>query len=157
MAECFLVKRLGPVLTPADNDAKELLDKLPVGQSIRCKITRVRNLKFHNKYMAMVRFAYDYFEAPELPDPKYAKYAPEKNFDAFRKELIVRAGYYVATYKIDGSVRIDAQSMAIENMSAEEFDKLYDATLQVILNQLCTKLSQQEVENAIEGILNFAS
>ena len=154
MAECFLVKRIGPTLTPADQEAKDVLDKLKVGATLKCKITTVRNMKFHNKWFALARFAFDYFEP--VVNEKDAKWQPQKNFDSFRKELIVRAGYYVASYKIDGSIRIDAKSIALENMQEDEFDKLYDATLTVVIDQICTHLPKEEIDVAVEAALNFA-
>jgi hypothetical protein len=154
MPECHVVKRAGPILTPSSDEDKEVLDRLPPGQDVRISFVRVRNLKFHRKWFALARFAYDYWE-PELPDDFHGV-KPEKNFDRFRKDLIILAGFYDATYQINDKVRIEAKSIAFDNMSEEEFEKLYDKTISVVLKHICSTLSKEEVDNAVDGALSFA-
>ena len=153
MAECFVVKRQGPILTPASESDKEILDKVKPGQDLRIEFKRVRNLKFHRKWFALARFAFDYWE-PEIPD--FHGHTPAKNFDRFRKDLIILAGYYDVTYQINDKVRVEAKSIAFENMAEEDFEQLYSKTIDVVIKHICLTMSQEEIDNAVEGALSFA-
>ena len=165
LAECFLVKRTGPILTPADDDAKEFLDKMKLGQSVKCKITRSRNVRYHRKWFSLARFAFDYWE-PNTTDWETASpgmlqalekagISVEKNFDRFRKDLIILSGYYEATPQLNGKIRIEAKSIAFDAMEEDEFEKLFSATVQVVINKICTDLDEQMVRNAVDEALSY--
>ena len=157
MAEFFCIKRTGPVLTPASEEDKLVIDKMPNGSTVKLKFTRSRNIKFHRKWFSLARFAYDYWEPTPLPDPKYKNVVPEKDFDRFRKDLIILAGYYDATYRMNGETRIEAKSIAFDNMDEDEFEKLFQKTIQVVLNHICKNLSEEELNNAVDAALNYAT
>ena len=49
----IMVKHLG-ALRPTDEQGVEVLRKVWSGESIKCTITRPRNIRFHNKFFAML-------------------------------------------------------------------------------------------------------
>jgi len=151
MAEAFFIKSPSGVLTPASDADKAEIDKLRSGQAVRVKFTRVRNLKFHRKWFALARFAYDYWEPTvKVKEARRAlAFEAERNFDRFRKDLIILAGYYEAFYRIDGTVRVEAKSIAFENMSEEEFEKLFSATIDVVLKHICPQYTEEQMRNEI--------
>lgn len=156
MSKCFVVKRQGPVLTPASEADKEALDRLPLGQNVSIEFKRVRNLHFHRKFFALCRYAYDLWEPAKLEDSPWDGVVPERNFDRFRKDLIIRAGYYECAYRLDGSIRVEAKSIAFENMEEDEFEKMYSRTIDVIIKHICTTMTGAELDHEVETALGFA-
>ena len=54
----------------------------------------------------------------------------------FRKNLIVLAGYREEYYRIDGSVRVEARSIAFSNMQQSEFEDCYHALIQAAMTHI---------------------
>ena len=148
-------------LVPASDADKELLDKIKSGQIVTLIYSRMRNYQFHKKWWALVSFAFDYWEPPEIePDPekKWMKsVTPEKSMERFRKDLTIMAGYYDATYRVDGSVRIEAKSISFGSMSEDEFEKLYSATVDVVLKHVCTQFTGKMLDEVVDQVLSFAA
>ena len=84
------------------------------------------------------------------------KVTPEKNFDRFRKDIIVLAGYYDATYRLNGDTRIEAKSISFGSMSEDEFEKLYSACVDVILQYVCTQYDGKMLDEVVEQAMAFA-
>lgn len=157
--EIFVVKMPNGALAPASPDSQEALEQFRDGQELRVRITRTRNLAFHRKWFALVHFAYDYWEPPELqedPEKRWQKKVrPQRNFDRFRKDLTILAGFYESFIRLDGSIRIEAKSIAFASMDEDEFEKLYSATIDVILEHVTPQYSEEEVRSVVEQILSF--
>ncbi len=138
--EANFIKHPGGSFVPASDEDKEFADKIGAGEVVKFKFTKMRNYQFFKKWHSLVRLAFDYWEPPELPeDPEkrwMKKITPEKNYERFRKDLTIRAGYYDATFRLDGTVRIEADSIAWGSMTEETFKKLYSATINVVLAQI---------------------
>lgn len=156
MAELTVIKRGDGCFYPVDQASQDEARKFKIGQHVTFKATRQRNPQFHRKFFALLNFAFDYWEMPELDDPKFAGIEPEKNFDRFRKDLIILAGFYDATYRIDGSVRFEAKSISFGSMSEDEFEKLYDGVFSVILKRILPHYQRHELESVVNELLQFA-
>lgn len=150
--ELTLSKTSGGTLAPADPQAVEYLSKLKIGQIVRAEVTRPRNYQFHKKYMALLNFAFDAWE-PQAKEYKGQKV--EKNFDQFRKDVAILAGYYEASYKITGEVRLTAKSISFASMDEDEFQALYSATISVILSRILTKYTREDLDTVVENLLRF--
>lgn len=159
--EGYFVKQPNGTLSPAYEADRELLSKIKIGSFVRLKLNRARNYKFHRKYFALVNFAFDYWTPPEFPDDPEQKWrkqvTPEKNFDRFRKDLTILAGHYEAYYRVNGEVRIEAKSISFGSMSEDEFEKLYSATIDVILKHICTQYTEEMLDSVVDQALSFAA
>lgn len=160
MPNANFIKLPGGTLMPASEADKEIIDKVKAGRVVNMKFTQTRNYQFFRKWWALANFAFDYWEPPELSDTPEKGWmknvAPEKNMDRFRKDLTILAGYYEAHSRLDGTIRIEAQSISFGSMSEEEFEKLYSATIQVVLNKVCTQYTEEMLNDVIEQTLAFA-
>ena len=154
MTDLTCIKLSNGTFCPTDELGLEQARKFKLGEPIRFKVTRQRNYKFHKKWFALVNFAYSHWEPAELQDPKH-NVTPEKNFDRFRKDLIILAGFYEATYRIDGSVRIEAQSISFGSMSEDEFENLFSATIDAVLKHILTHYERDELERVVADLLMF--
>ena len=82
---------------------------------------------------------------------------PEKNFDRFRADCTILAGYYESTIRLDGSVRIEPKSISFAKMSEEEFTKLYDATITVLIKYVYgSGRTKEEIDETVNRYLEFA-
>lgn len=144
-------------LVPADRESAEKLRKLKLGATARAKVAQMRNGKFFRKWFALVTVAFDHWEPGELQAPRWEGVTPEKAFDRFRKDLTILAGYYESSYRLDGSVRIEAQSIAWGNMSEEAFETLYGNTINAVLKHVLRTYTRDDLERVVEQVLRFDS
>jgi len=83
---------------------------------------------------------------------------PQKNFDRFRKDLVILAGYYEISIRVDGSTRIEAKSLRFDKMDNEEFAACYSAIIDVLLAKIpsMAHMTKDEVDETVNKILSFA-
>lgn len=150
--ELLLSKTAGGTLAPADQQAVDWIAKIKIGQIVRAEVTKPRNLKFHRKYFALLNFAFDAWE----PQTKEYKGEPvQKNFDQFRRDVTILAGYYEASYNLKGEVRLTAKSISFASMDEDKFGKLYSATISVVLSRILTNYTRSDLDEIIEQLLRF--
>lgn len=153
MTEILVTKNAGGALSPADQQAAEYLTKLKLGEVVRVKATRMCNPAFHRKYFALLNFAFDAWE----PVGKEYKGEPvAKNFDQFRNDVTVLAGFYETAITLKGETRLTAKSISFANMSQEEFEQLYSATINVILSRVLTNYTRDDLDRVVDELLRFA-
>jgi hypothetical protein len=155
--EAFFIKTPVSTFMPASEHDRGLLSKIKIGQPVRLKYTQVRNYQFHKKYFALLNLAFDYWEPPEggMGSAWKDKIDIEKNFDRFRKDIIIRAGYYEATYRLNGDIRFEAKSIAFGNMSEDEFEELYTKTIDVIVKHVLEGYSDEMLRSVLEQVEAF--
>lgn len=152
MAEITLIKTVSGALVPADPQAAEYVQKLKLGASISADFKKQRNPAFHRKYMALLNLAYDAWEPPKQ---EFHGKPVQKNFTRFRKDLVISAGFYDVVANIKGDVRAEAKSISFASMDEHEFADLYDKSVDVVLNQILTNYTREDLDNVIEQILQF--
>lgn len=155
--DIFMI-RIPQGLMPAHDNDRELLKKIPPGKPVKVKVTQVRNYAFHCKFFALLNLAYDYWEPPEGKATKLMKLikiAPEKNFDRFRSDIAILAGYYTATYRLNGDVRLVAKSISFGSMSEDDFEELYTKTIDVIVKHVLKEYDGDMLRNIIEQVEAF--
>jgi len=150
-----LKKVTGVTIVPEDKESADFIDKLKINEVITAEFKKPRNYKFHKKYFALLNFAYENWEPEALQDAKWDNVIPEKSFNRFRKDLIILSGHYDAVYRVDGSVRIEAKSIAFNKMNEETFAELYDATINVILKKILTNYSREDLDKVVEQLEEF--
>jgi len=151
MPEALMVRTPTGFL-PQDQDSQDALKHIGIGDVIRCKFTKPRNLKHHRKFFTLVDFAYDHWECVPIPAP-WGWITPKKNKDRFRKDLTILAGYYEATYRVDGSTRIEAQSISFGNMGQDEFERLYSSVIDVVLGKILTNYTKDDLDAVVDQLL----
>lgn len=146
-----ILKKTLAGLIPGDEQSSEWFNKLKIGQAVHGDFRRLRNPKFHAKYFALLNIGYDHWEAPNIGEQ-----GAVKNFDRFRKDVTILAGYYHTTIRLDGSIRIEADSISFASMDEKTFEKLYSATIDVFLKHIYGKnWSREEIDKAVEEYLRF--
>lgn len=156
MTDIVLVKTPAGALVPVGDAAGELVGKLKVGQGVTAHIRRARNVRFHRKAMALFRLAFDVWEPAE--PQTYKGEVVAKDFERFRKDITILAGFYHAVYNARGEVRLEAESLAFASMDEARFEQVFRAVLTVVWNRVLRRAgyaSEDDVERVIEELLRF--
>jgi hypothetical protein len=153
MKEIVLTKTAGGALAPIDPQASEYISKLKLGGSVTATVKRHRNPAFHRKFFALLNIAYEAWE-PGIKEHRGMQV--QKNFDRFRKDIIITSGYYDVVVNLKGDVRAEAKSINFSAMDDDEFADLYSKAVDVILNRILTNYTRDDLDRVIESVLQFA-
>jgi hypothetical protein len=153
MTEIVLTKTPSGTLAPVDQTGMEYIAKLKVGAGVKATIKRARNVQFHRKLFALLNIAFD---AWEPVDKEYKGVKIAKNFNQFRNDVTVLAGYYETTVTLKGEVRLTAKSISFANMDEDEFGALYSSIIDVILARILTKYTREDLDRVVDEVLRFA-
>ena len=150
MTELTLIKSDVGIF-PADAESKDFIDKkLKYGDRITCEFRRTRNAKFHRKGMALLNFLYEHWEPGEINN-EYG--TPEKNFDRFRKDLTILAGFYEQHIRVNGDIRVEAKSISFSSMDEDEFEAWYSAIIDVGLKYILKNYSKEELDKVVDELI----
>jgi hypothetical protein len=152
MTAIILTKAAGGGLIPVDQQAIDFLAKLKLGAGVTVEIKRHRNPAFHRKFFALLNLA---FEAWEPTAATYKGAVVGKNFDQFRNDIVVMAGHYEMAVNMRDEVRLTAKSISFANMSQDEFEALYSATVNVVLAKILTQYTRDDLDNVVNQVLGF--
>lgn len=156
--------KINNALTPHGPQAEEWLKKIKNGQQVQADVVRPRNVQFHRKFFALLHLGYDNWEPPEIP-PESLRAAklppgimPQKDFDEWRKDIIILCGHYKVVYRGKGEeFRLVAKSISFANMEQEEFDRLYNKAINVLIQNAFTQdLTPGEIDNMVNQYLDFS-
>lgn len=153
--EILLTKLPGGGLVPGDEIATEYLQRVKSGTVLRADVKRMRNARFHRKFHAMVRFAYDQWEPGD--DAEWRGVKVEKSYDRFYKDAIIMAGFYEPVFNIKGDLRMEAKSISFANMDEDEFEQVYtrvlDKLIEIVLRH--KGYNRQKVNDIIDQLAQF--
>lgn len=152
MKEIVLTKLPGGALAPMDPQAAEYIAKLKTGAAVRATVKQQRNPRFHRKYFALLNLAFDAWEPAANT---YKGQVVGKNFDQFRNDIACLAGFYEMAVNLKGETRLTAKSISFANMGQDEFDDLYNATLNVILKHVLTKYDREQLDAVMDQLTGF--
>lgn len=148
-------------LVSACEEATQWLSKKKLGATILVEPREMRNGPFFRKWWALVKLGYDYWSEVATPI-EYRGQPVLPEFDRFRKDITILAGFYHPVVNLKGEVRIEAESLKWASMSEETFTKLYDATIQVLLakvfnGKVCKEWSERQLRDVVAQVMEFAA
>jgi len=152
MPDLWMRKNLNQCLEPADDMASEYLRNVKIGEMYLVNIRKPRNLQFHRKFMALIKIAWDNQERYDA-------------FEAVRKEVTMRAGFFTEHHHLTGRVSYEAKSISFAAMDELQFTELYSKSIDVILQHFMPPVDQSpegietskaELEQAVERVLGFS-
>ena len=139
----------------ADQSTADLHAKLKVGQTIHGDFKRLRNARFHRKFFSLLQLGFEYFE-PERLNTKWG--TPEKEFENFRENVTILAGYGYPVFNLDNTFRVKAKSISFANMEQDEFEKLYQAVLTVLMQKIpvLAQMGSDEIDRVTDLLMGYA-
>lgn len=140
---------------PADPETEEFAKKIKLGGIIHADFKRMRNYEFHKKLFALLNLAFEYWE-PGIVSSEYG--TPVKNFNRFREDLTILAGYFHTEIRLNGSVGIEADSISFASMDEDTFEKLYQNILTVIMQKIpvLDEMTEDEINDLVNKVIAFA-
>lgn len=146
--ELMLMRTPGGIIIAADEQSRQVLERWPLGVGIRAVVTRARSLPFHRRFFAMLNLGFDAWE-PQLEDGSV------KNFEAFREDVTILAGFFQRTVRVRGGIKLKAESISFANMKQDRFDKVYSRVADVILQRILTKYTRDDLDNVVNQMMGF--
>lgn len=144
--EIQMVKQPGGVLVPAFDTDVERLEKFKTGEVYPVEVRLARNPAFHGKVFKFFQFCFEHWAADKT-DERFKPTAAQ--FDTFRKNLTVLAGYRDVTFTIDGRMRVEPKSLAFANMEQGEFEECYSALINAALAHVFNNTKDQRILNQL--------
>lgn len=148
-------KTAAGVLVPYDPKAIELMGKLKLGQPTWVDVVRARNTALHRKWFTLLQLAFEAWEPPAIQSGRYAGLQPQKDFDHFRKDVTIYSGFYNVVSTLDGRTRVEAKSISFDSMDQDEFERLYSASINTILQLVMPRKSEAELRAWVDQILRY--
>jgi hypothetical protein len=134
---------------------KSRLNNLEAGELCSIDAKLPRNGKYHRRFFAMLNIGYEAWE-PARKNKQYKGKAVQKNFDRFRSDVLILAGYYEQTFSLDGKLKLEAKSISFANMDQPQFEEVYNACLDVLLQDvLSTYAGREEVNDVVDKMMRF--
>jgi hypothetical protein len=150
--EILLTKLPNGAFHPADAQEVEKTRRFKVGAVVRANVSQMRNYEHHKKFFAMLGLGFDAWEPPQL---EHNGLPVQKNFDRFRKDCVIAAGFYEPVCNLRGEVRAEAKSISFANMSQDEFDEVYSKVADVILQRVLTKYTRDDLDRVVQEMMSF--
>lgn len=131
MADCYVLKQAGGVMSPADDLTAEFLTSVKTGSYLKVTITQPRNYKFHKKMFAFLNFCFAHWASDmEFMDEN-------AQFNVFRKQLLILAGYRKDIVNLrTKTVGYEALSLSYSAMNEETFKECYNALIQAAMKYI---------------------
>lgn len=141
MSELFVVKASQKSLLILP-ESEEDFAKVGEGEILRVEYRRPRNIRFHRKYFALLRVAFQ--------NQDY--YATEQQF---RTALLIGLGWCDTFIRQNGEVLYIPKSLSFAGMDEDEFEKVYNDTLDYLVREMVPGADPRALNNAALQILGF--
>jgi hypothetical protein len=157
--QAFFEKLPGGYLAPVGEEAELFVAGLKQGAGVKLDVTKVRNIRFHKKVLKLIRTGFEYWSPDASPDAvRIDGIVAAKDFETFRKNVLILAGHCDTVFKLDGSFTFKARSIAFPNCSELEFQRVYKCILDVIWERIMKDhhyRTPAELDAVINQLLSF--
>ena len=133
---------------------RRLLNLEP-GELAKLEAVIPRNGKFHRKFFALLGVGFDAWN-PGRKRKQYKGMAVTKNFEQFREDIIILAGFYEQSFDLKGRLTLRAKSISFAAMDGVEFENLYGAVADVLLREVLTNYKDRdELDDVVAKLEGF--
>ena len=140
-----MIKQAGGMFTPFNDMEHEKTVRFKTGELYSVEVKHTRNYQFHRKVFTFLNFCFEHWTC----DREFLNVNAQ--FNRFRNQLTVLAGYYVELYNINGEVRVEAKSISYAGMDQEEFEAFYNA----LINAALKHVFKTTDENTYNQLISF--
>lgn len=139
------IKNPGGVLVPASDMDADRMTRFKTGLVYPVELKLSRNPEFHGKVFKFLQHCFEYWSGDR-------QFADEKEqFDYFRKQLTITAGYFNQVFGIHGGFEITAKSLSFSNMDQDEFERCYKSMIQAAMEHIFGSLNDRELYDRLAG------
>ena len=155
MTEIVLIKRPGDYLVPATELDRQRLERIKAGEGITCTFKRKRSLWQHRKFFALLNFAFDCWEP--VHEQEFKGLPVTKEFERFRKDVTIAAGYVDYVVNLRGETRAEAKSVAFDSMDEDEFAALYYRVAETLIAMVLKRYTREDIDHVVAELTRFAA
>jgi hypothetical protein len=156
MSEIRLIRTSSGALVPLDDDEAAKLKRIKAGSVVTAKIVQMRNGAFFRKWWALAKFAFDIW-SETVPQQEYKGQAVQPEFERFRRDLTILAGYFRPVFAANGEMRLEAESLSWAEMDEARFERLYSATINAILAKILSGMTEEALRAHVDQVMRFDS
>ena len=139
----LLTKHDGRLIPAYDTD-KGKFNQIGEGEIVVCDLDDRRNLRFHRKYFALLKFVF------ENMSEDLTERIP--SIEILRSEVMRLMGKVEIYYTTDGKRMLIAESISFASCGQKKFEKIYSDTIDICLKYFLPDTNREEFENEI---INF--
>lgn len=143
-----MVKNAGGVFVPMFEHDLPRLTKFKNGEVYTAEIKLTRNPIFHKKMFVFFKFCFQHWSANKAGLEHMDEHS---QFDRFRKDLTILAGFYEQTVRLNGEIRTEAKSLAYANMEADEFERCYNAMINAAIKHIFAGTRDENILNQLQS------
>ena len=154
----MVIKGPNNSLHPATEEDAARISRYKLGQGVKVKTVSVtaHNLKFHQKLIMLFKLCFDHFSEQADAGLQYKGQVVKPSFDLFRKELTILSGHYVAHHSLNGSLRVEAKSIAFRNLDDDGKERVFSDILNAALRHVYkSAMPEQQLRNMVEQLMAF--
>ena len=140
------IKQAGGMLLPANDIEEERMARFKTGQLYEIEIKESRNGSFHRKVFSFMNYCFQFWCADRAGLGEMNQHA---QFEAFRKQMTISAGYYDIVAMVNGGQTVEAKSLSYSSMSQEDFEHYYSALINAALKHIFGNTQDQDVINQL--------
>lgn len=132
-------------LRPYSDDDYDEMKKIKVGTIVKANIVRPRNVKFHRKFFALIRAAWDCLTEQQRINLR--------SVDTFREQLLITSGFIEPLYDLNGKKFLEkAKSISFAKMDEPAFNEVYSKVLDTILTVMVANgVTENEFNNILQN------
>lgn len=129
---------------------------LDVGELCFFEFIFPRNPKFHRKMFALLNVGFDAWE-PGRKHKTYKGMPVAKNFETFREDILILAGFFDQTFDLHGRMKLRAKSISFASLDQAGFEEVYSAVCDVLLHHVLTNYKNREdLDLVVEKLMGFS-
>jgi hypothetical protein len=158
MSEVLCIKTPAGAFVPMDDTEAAKVKRIKSGDVSRIDIVQMRNGRFFRKWWVLAKYAFDIW-ADTMPEQEYKGQRVQPEFDRFRRDLTILAGYFRPVFAANGEMRVEAESLKWSEMDEDRFEKLYSATINAVLTKVLdsTRLTEADIRAHVDRVMEFDS
>ena len=140
----IICKVINRHLVPASECDVQLIESIPNGAEVKCRVTRPRNLAFHRKFFALLKLTYD--NLPYEVQHRLHVYSEGDMLRRFKRDL----GYFTNTINEYGEREIEYLSISFSQMEQGDFELFYRDCVNIVKNKYLQGVGEQDLNEEIE-------
>jgi hypothetical protein len=123
-------------LFPTDEAGENTLGDIKMGDAVKVKITRPRNIQHHRLFFAMCNLVANNTDAV-------------RDTDELVFRLKIATGHCRELMRDDGTVLYEPQSISFASMSQDEFNDFYKKCVDIICTRLIPGMEREDLQNEV--------
>jgi hypothetical protein len=152
MPALYLVRSTAYALEPLDQPTADYIDRCPEGAGFQATVKQYNHPGFHRKLFALLQHAYDVWEPRDV---RYRGEPVRKNFEAFRRDVTIMAGFGDVYVDLEGRLCPIARSLDFGRMNQTQREALFSALVDVVLTRILTNYTRADLDNVLAQTLAF--